>query len=280
MNPSEPRRRDSRRLIGRTLPVLAPLLVLMLGLVGWIAVTRADPSSPDPTAARVSLDDPGAGNTSAVTSADGTTATSSPTPTRTTSPTPTRTTSPTPTRTTSPTPTRTTSPTPTRTTSPTPTSTKSPTPTSTKSPTPTRTPTPTGGNGTVPGFRKAEAEVLRLVNVERSKVGCRPLRGNRNLALAARRHSQDMADHNYFDHASQDGRNFTDRTKAAGYQGFASAENIAAGSDTPAKTMGQWMNSEGHRTAILNCDYKDLGVGLGKGGSYRYYWTQDFGMGK
>jgi uncharacterized protein YkwD len=256
MNPSEPRRRDSRRLIGRTLPVLAPLLVLMLGLVGWIAVTRADPSSPDPTAARVSLDDPGAGNTSAVTSADGTTATSSPTPTRTTSPTPTRTTSPTPTRTTSP------------------------TPTSTKSPTPTRTPTPTGGNGTVPGFRKAEAEVLRLVNVERSKVGCRPLRGNRNLALAARRHSQDMADHNYFDHASQDGRNFTDRTKAAGYQGFASAENIAAGSDTPAKTMGQWMNSEGHRTAILNCDYKDLGVGLGKGGSYRYYWTQDFGMGK
>jgi uncharacterized protein YkwD len=128
------------------------------------------------------------------------------------------------------------------------------------------------------GDRGLESQVVTLVNRERAQAGCGPVRSEPRLALAARRHSQDMADNNYFEHASQDGRDFTARTKAAGYRGFAAAENIAAGSSTAAGVMDQWMTSEGHRNNILNCDLTELGVGVGKGGDYGTYWTQDFGQ--
>ena len=32
-----------------------------------------------------------------------------------------------------------------------------------------------------------------------------------------------------------------------------------------------------HRANILNCGYAEIGIGYATGGSYRYYWTQDFG---
>jgi uncharacterized protein YkwD len=40
--------------------------------------------------------------------------------------------------------------------------------------------------------------------------------------------------------------------------------------------MDAWMNSEGHRANILNCEFTTLGVGvyLGDGGPW---WTQEFG---
>jgi uncharacterized protein YkwD len=37
------------------------------------------------------------------------------------------------------------------------------------------------------------------------------------------------------------------------------------------------MNSSGHRANILNCGFKEIGVGYVQGGSYRHYWTQNFG---
>ncbi|WP_131766674.1 CAP domain-containing protein [Candidatus Frankia datiscae] len=37
------------------------------------------------------------------------------------------------------------------------------------------------------------------------------------------------------------------------------------------------MNSEGHRRNILECGTTLIGVGYATGGSYRHYWTQNFG---
>ena len=37
------------------------------------------------------------------------------------------------------------------------------------------------------------------------------------------------------------------------------------------------MKSTGHRANILNCSSRAIGVGIGRGGSYGTYWTQDFG---
>jgi uncharacterized protein YkwD len=119
-------------------------------------------------------------------------------------------------------------------------------------------------------------EVLRLVNVERAKVGCAALRWESRLATAARLHSEDMARRNYFSHTSLDGRTPWDRIRAQGYTD-GSAENIAAGYSTAAAVMTGWMKSPGHKANILNCSNKALGVGIGKGGSYGTYWTQDFG---
>lgn len=120
------------------------------------------------------------------------------------------------------------------------------------------------------------AEVTRLVNVERAKVGCTALRVDSRLAAAARLHSIDMATKNYFSHTSLDGRSPWDRIQAQGYTA-GSAENIAAGQPSAASVVSAWMNSAGHRANILSCSNKAVGVGIGHGGSYRIYWTQDFG---
>ncbi|XVS61296.1 CAP domain-containing protein [Actinosynnema sp. CA-299493] len=122
----------------------------------------------------------------------------------------------------------------------------------------------------------AEAAVVELTNGERAANGCPALAADGRLAAAARAHSADMAAQNYFDHVSKDGRSFVDRVKAAGYPA-PGAENIAAGQRTAEAVLKGWMDSPGHRANILNCKLKTLGVGLARGGSYGWYWTQNFG---
>jgi hypothetical protein len=124
-----------------------------------------------------------------------------------------------------------------------------------------------------------ESEVIELVNVEREALKLHPLSYNQELTVAARRHSQDMADQNYFSHTSQDGREFYERIADAGYNYQSCGENIAAGYATPAAVVDGWMNSDGHRANILDPDYCDIGVGYAAvdGNQYYHYWTQDFG---
>ena len=121
-----------------------------------------------------------------------------------------------------------------------------------------------------------EAKVLEITNQERATAGCAALKLDDRLTASARGHSVDMATQNYFDHVSKDGRTFVDRIKNAGFPNPA-AENIAAGQQTPEAVMKSWMESAGHRANILNCDLKFLGVGVGKGGKFGIYWTQNFG---
>jgi uncharacterized protein YkwD len=123
-------------------------------------------------------------------------------------------------------------------------------------------------------------EMLALVNVERGKVGCAPVRLDARLNRAASKHSTDMATNNYFSHTSRDGRPFVTRIKNEGYP-TPRSENIAAGRTTAQATFTQWMNSSGHRRNILDCSAKDMGVGVATNSrsTYRTYWTQDFGRG-
>lgn len=122
----------------------------------------------------------------------------------------------------------------------------------------------------------AEAEVVRLVNVERAKVGCVAVRSDADLAALAGAFSADMAARNFFDHTNPDGLTPWVRAEKAGVSGLG-AENIARGQVDAAAVMKSWMASDGHRANILNCDYKTLGVGVhfADGGPW---WTQDFGF--
>jgi hypothetical protein len=121
----------------------------------------------------------------------------------------------------------------------------------------------------------AEASmVVDLVNQERAKHDRPPLAGDSRLASAARDHSRDMSDNNYFSHTSKDGRTVGQRITAAGYTWNRCGENIARGYSSPEAVMLGWMNSEGHRSNILSIDYCDLGVGYAPTGRY---WTQNFG---
>ncbi|MER6527530.1 CAP domain-containing protein [Streptomyces sp. NPDC001508] len=128
---------------------------------------------------------------------------------------------------------------------------------------------------TVSAQAAAEAEVLRLVNEERAKVGCDALTANGALARLAEAFSEDMAARDFFDHTDPDGATPWDRATAAGVTGLG-GENIARGQADAAAVMAAWMDSPGHRANILNCDFKTLGVGVhfASGGPW---WTQDFG---
>lgn len=152
--------------------------------------------------------------------------------------------------------------------------------TKTKSPTPTRTDRrasdrPTQHKPVTSSASAAEAEVLRLVNKERAKVGCSPVTADPALAKLAGNFSADMAARGFFDHTDPDGVTPWDRADRAGVKGVG-AENIARGGADPGAVMNSWMNSDSHRANILNCDFKRLGVGvvMADGGPW---WTQDFG---
>ncbi|NDZ64269.1 sigma-70 family RNA polymerase sigma factor [Streptomyces cyaneofuscatus] len=119
-------------------------------------------------------------------------------------------------------------------------------------------------------------QVLQIVNTERAKEGCGPVTSNDLLATAAQRHSADMASRDYFSHTSPDGTDPGDRITAAGYRWSTYGENIAKGQRTPADVMRAWMDSPGHRANILNCSFKEMGIGkVDSGGGP--VWTQKFG---
>jgi uncharacterized protein YkwD len=121
----------------------------------------------------------------------------------------------------------------------------------------------------------ARAQVLRLVNQERASAGCSPVTADGELTDLADDFSRAMADQDFFDHTDPSGATPWDRAAAAGVDNLG-GENIARGQADAAAVMDAWMNSEGHRANILNCDFKTLGVGVhfASGGPW---WTQDFG---
>ncbi|MGW0800290.1 sigma-70 family RNA polymerase sigma factor [Streptomyces sp. NPDC002692] len=119
-------------------------------------------------------------------------------------------------------------------------------------------------------------QVVALVNKERAAAGCGPLTEDAQLEKAAQAHSDDMAARNFFEHTNPDGADPGQRITAAGYRWSTYGENIAEGQQTPQAVMESWMNSPGHRANILNCSFKNIGVGVHKG-SGGPWWTQDFG---
>ncbi|WP_326560445.1 CAP domain-containing protein [Micromonospora sp. NBC_01796] len=142
-------------------------------------------------------------------------------------------------------------------------------------PTPSRTPS-RAPKATSGGADSREAQVVEIVNQERAANGCSSVSMNNKLAEAARLHSEDQAAHDKMSHDGSDGSSFVDRAKEAGYNNPMS-ENVAMGYASPTAVMDGWMNSQGHRTNILNCDAKAIGVGIAANSAGRLYWTQMFG---
>ncbi|MGW3008727.1 CAP domain-containing protein [Streptomyces sp. NPDC001219] len=120
----------------------------------------------------------------------------------------------------------------------------------------------------------ATARVVELVNSERRKAGCSPLTVNAKLTKAAQDHSKDMADHRNMSHTGSNGSNPEDRITRAGYNWSSYGENVAYGYSTPESVMKGWMSSPGHKRNILDCSFKEIGVGHAQPDDY---WTQDFG---
>lgn len=123
------------------------------------------------------------------------------------------------------------------------------------------------------------ARLLALVNAERTARGLGEVAMDARLAAAARAHSGDMAERDFFAHQGPDGSGLGARLAGAGYRWRMMAENIAAGEATPEATVAGWMESDGHRHNILTAGFVDAGIGYAfrqhDGGTvrYRHYWT-------
>lgn len=121
--------------------------------------------------------------------------------------------------------------------------------------------------------RAYEREVIRLVNVERSRAGLRPLSEDELLTRTARMKSQDMHDRRYFDHNSPTYGSPFQLMRSQGVRYRTAGENIAMGYRSAAAVVAAWMNSPGHRANILNASYTRIGVGYVADG---HYCTQHF----
>lgn len=120
-----------------------------------------------------------------------------------------------------------------------------------------------------------EREVFDLANAHRTKLGKAILTWDDTISGTARKHSQDMAARNYFAHKDLDGKSPFDRMRDDGLKLGTASENIAAGQTSAIFAHHGWMNSEGHRKALLS-DIERLGVGVAFGGKMSIYYTQNF----
>ena len=118
-----------------------------------------------------------------------------------------------------------------------------------------------------------ESEVIRLVNLQRTQHGLKPLSANWELSRVARYKSQDMVDYRYFSHTSPTYGTPFQMIRSFGLSFRTAGENIAYGQRTPQAVVNAWMNSSGHRANILNAGYTQIGVGYVADG---HYWTQMF----
>ncbi|MET7757396.1 CAP domain-containing protein [Streptomyces sp. NPDC005389] len=119
-------------------------------------------------------------------------------------------------------------------------------------------------------------DVIALANAEREKAGCGPLHSESHLRTAAQGHADDMSARGYYEHDNPEGRDAGDRMTGAGYVWSTWGENIHRGPKTPARAMEDWMDSPGHRANILNCSFKDIGVGVTLTANGPW-WVQNFG---
>ena len=120
--------------------------------------------------------------------------------------------------------------------------------------------------------REASGAELTIVgtiaktNDERRTRGLPELAANAKLAAAARVKADDLFARQYFEHVSPTGAGPADLAREAGYEYIEIGENLALGNfSDDADLVRAWMESPGHRANILNKEYEEIGVAVGKG---------------
>lgn len=142
----------------------------------------------------------------------------------------------------------------------------------------------TCGGGTI-YVKQAEKNMLAHHNRERAERSKPRLCFARQLQRAARKHSEDMIERDYFSHRTKgSGETFIDRIKAEGYEHSTAAENIAYGSGPRGYSrniMQDWMRSSGHKANILDGSLRQVGIAVNRGGfkgtPNTRMWVADYG---
>lgn len=120
---------------------------------------------------------------------------------------------------------------------------------------------------------KFPMEVLRLVNIERAKVGAAPLSFAKDLASSAYVRARELP--YKFSHTRPNG---TKCFTAMPQIGHVLGENLAGGQTTPKQVVQAWMDSKTHRDNILSKKFKEMGVVYyyQSNSKFKHYWVQHF----
>ncbi|WP_226578417.1 CAP domain-containing protein [Halobacillus litoralis] len=114
-----------------------------------------------------------------------------------------------------------------------------------------------------------QKQIMTITNDLRVKNELPVLTYHQDAAEVAFSHSRDMNENNYFSHYSQNGDGLKERLGGIEYK--KAGENIAAQYPDAVAAIHGWINSPGHRKALLDSEYTHLGVGV-----YKRYYTQNF----
>ncbi|MGW7050663.1 CAP domain-containing protein [Streptomyces sp. NPDC054887] len=120
--------------------------------------------------------------------------------------------------------------------------------------------------------QKARKVMVRLLNRERARHGCRPVRSHRALTGAAQRHSAYMARAGALSHTGAHASRPGDRLSDEGYRWRRVAENLARSALDPAAALRRWKQSPKHRAVMLTCAFRHVGVGVSRRGG-QGWWT-------
>jgi len=162
-----------------------------------------------------------------------------------------------------------------------------PTPVPSELPAPRTSGTPKAGSGptttpvasaTIAGGAAVARELYRLINEQRSTVGCAPLGWDDRLAAAARAHSVDMSSTGVVSHRGSDGSTEVSRITAAGYEFDRVGETVAGGRATPGEALAVWLAGPTSRGVLLDCGLRDVGIGYAAGGPLGSSWTADLAV--
>lgn len=130
---------------------------------------------------------------------------------------------------------------------------------------------------------RAERALVREINRTRRAHGLHRLNRNRRLQHSADYHCWDMLNANFFAHASSNGTSFERRVKRYTRKRRL-GENLAYVPSQDARhaateIVQMWLNSPGHREALLSPAFSRVGVArrIGKWGDFRVaVYTADF----
>jgi uncharacterized protein YkwD len=130
---------------------------------------------------------------------------------------------------------------------------------------------------------KLRESMFDTINTYRTKAKVEPLVRNAKLDAAAQKHAENMAKQEKLAH-ELDGKRVLDRVQAEEYAFLALAENCGEstlqGKSTPAQVIAKAMrdikDSPGHYANIISGQFSEIGVGVARGKSGRWYICQVF----
>jgi uncharacterized protein YkwD len=123
--------------------------------------------------------------------------------------------------------------------------------------------------------REAEAEIFKLLNEERIRIGIPELKWEQRIVDLARNYATYLWENRFFGHVSLDGKDVGDRLKAAKIGFEAAGENLALAPTVMTAHTGL-MNSDGHRANILNTEFHKIGIGVIDNGIYGKIFVEVF----